>query len=123
MWISNYSLYGYSPCDVVQLYTTKHEEYTSSRGKVTNQKLDYFCLNESKTRRFSFEMVYSLCLYCTTSQGEYLYNESLLICLSFVFSVSFSHFLTRTSCIYNEGKAWTGLSTKVICDREKGRKK
>ena len=64
----------YSPRDIVQLYSTKHKRLTGSERKVTNQKLEDFCLNESETRRFPFELVYSLCFEeykCTTSQGEY----------------------------------------------------
>ena len=38
--------------------------------KVTNHKIDNFCLNELETRRFPFELYYSLCFVecnCSTS--------------------------------------------------------
>ena len=46
-----------------------------------NQKLNDFCLNESVTRRFPSELLLPLYFVecnCTTSQGEYLYNEQYL---------------------------------------------
>ena len=45
-----------------------------SKRNVMNKELNDFCLTESETRRFPFELVYPS-YNCTTSQGEYLYNE------------------------------------------------
>ena len=63
---SDYSLYRYSPWDVVQLYSTKHNGWTSSERKITDQKLD----------DLPVALVYPLCFVeynCTRSEGEYQY--------------------------------------------------
>ena len=47
--------------------------------------------NESETRLYPFELVYSLCFVeyiCTTSQGEYIYDEQSLDRLNIILLLS-----------------------------------
>ena len=66
----------YLPLDGVKLYLTKHNGYPSSERKVTNQELDDFCLNESETKRFPFELGYPLCfVYIKDKVDIYVMNN------------------------------------------------